>query len=128
MVKLVWHQRKVPQRWRDAVIKVLHKNDRTECGNYRGISLVAHAGKALLKVVATRLSPYCEAKELLPEEQCGFHQYRSTTDMMFTVRRPQELGGKARESLFLCFIDLHTSYDYVGRTLRCSLALEYRTR
>ena len=46
MIKRVWHQRDVPQRWRDAVIKVLHKRkDRTECGNYRGISLVAHAGK-----------------------------------------------------------------------------------
>ena len=28
---------------------VLHKKkDRTECGNYRGISLVAHAGKILV--------------------------------------------------------------------------------
>ena len=31
------------------MIKVLHKKkDRTECGNYRGISLVAHACKAIL--------------------------------------------------------------------------------
>ena len=39
VIKLVWHQREVPQRWRDVVIKVSHKKDRTECGNYRGISL-----------------------------------------------------------------------------------------
>ena len=40
---------------------VLHKNkDRTECGNYRGISLVGHAGKILLKIIARRLSEYCE--------------------------------------------------------------------
>ena len=32
------------------MIKVLHKKDRTECGNYRDISLVAHAGKATKKV------------------------------------------------------------------------------
>ena len=69
MIKRVWHQRKVPQRWRDAVIKVLHKEkDRTECGDYRGISLVAHAGEVLLEIVATRLSAYCEASNLLPEE------------------------------------------------------------
>ena len=48
-VKLVWNQPEVPQRWRDAVIKVLHtKKDKTECGNYRGISLVAYASKVLL--------------------------------------------------------------------------------
>ena len=85
MIKLVWHQREVPQRWRDAVIKVLQKKDRTECGNYRGISLVAHAGKVLFNIVATRLSFYCEARNLLPEEQCGFHPHRSTTDMIFAV-------------------------------------------
>ena len=79
------------------MIKVLHKKkDRFECGNYRGISLVAHAGKVLLKIVATRLSAYCEARNLLPEEQCGFRPHRSTTDMMFAVRRLQELGRKAR--------------------------------
>ena len=66
MVERVWHQREVPQRWRDAMIKVLHKKkDRTECGNYHGIFLVPHAGKVLLKIVATRLSAYCEARNLL---------------------------------------------------------------
>ena len=60
VIELVYHQRKVPQRWRDVVVNVLRKKkDRTECGNYRGISLVAHADKVLLKIFATRLSAYC---------------------------------------------------------------------
>ena len=72
VITRVWREEKVPQRWRNAVIKVLHKKkDRTECGNYRGISPVAHAGKVLLKIVAKRLGAYSEAKGLLPEEQCG---------------------------------------------------------
>ena len=55
------------------IIKFLHKKkDRTDCNNYRGISLVAHAGKGLLKIVASRLSNYCETEEFLPEEQRGF--------------------------------------------------------
>ena len=118
MIKRVWHQREVPQRWRDAVIKVLYKKkDRTECDNYRGISLVAHAGKVLLKIVATRLSAYYEARNLLPEEQCGFRPHRSTTDMMFAVRRLQELRRKVCVPLFLCFVDLQKAYDLVDRTL-----------
>ena len=65
---LIWRQGKVPQQGKDAVITVLHKKgDKTECGNCRGISLVSHTGKVLLKVVARRLSAYCEAKGLLPE-------------------------------------------------------------
>ena len=70
---LIWRQGKVPQQWKDAVITVLHKKgDKTEYKNYRGISLVSHASKVLLRAVATRLGAYCEAKELLPEEHCGF--------------------------------------------------------
>ena len=51
--KLVWHGGQIPQQWKDVTIKVLHKKkDRTQYGNDRGISLVAHAGKVLLKVIA----------------------------------------------------------------------------
>ena len=88
-----------------------------ECVNYRGISLVSHAGKVLLKVVARRLRAYFEAKRLLPEEQCGFRPNRSTTNMMFVVRRLQEIGLKAGVFLFMCFIDLQKAYNTVDRAL-----------
>ena len=44
---------------------VLPKNkDRAEFSNY--------AGKILLKVIARRLSEYCERVVILPEKQSGF--------------------------------------------------------
>ena len=116
LTTLIWREGKVPQQWKDAVITVLHKKgDKTECN--RGISLVSHAGNVLLKVVARRLGDYCETKGPLPEEQCGFRPDRSTTDMMFVVRRLQEIGRKAGVSLFMCFIDLLKAYGTFGRTL-----------
>ena len=46
LTTLIWRKGKVPQQWKDAVITALHnKGDKTECGNYCGISLVSHAGK-----------------------------------------------------------------------------------
>ena len=52
-----WRRGEVPQQRKYAIIRVLHKKkDRIECGNYRGISLVVHAGKILLKIIARRLS------------------------------------------------------------------------
>ena len=101
---------------------VLHKKkDRTECGNYRGISLVANAGKILLKIIARCLSEYCERVGILPEEQSGFRPNRSTTDMMFVIRRLQELARKKRIPkripLYVCFIDLTKASDSVARTL-----------
>ena len=97
---------------------MLHKKkDRTECGYYHGISRVAHAGKVLLNVIAGRLSDCCEREGILPEEQCGFRPHRSTVDMMFVVRRLQELARKKDTPLFMCFIDLTKAYDSVDRTL-----------
>ena len=85
----------VPQQWKYAIIMVLHKKkDRKECGTYRGISLVAHAGKMLLKVIARRLSEYCECVEILPEEQSDFRLNRFTTGMIFVIRRLQKLARK----------------------------------
>ena len=108
----------VPQQRKDAVITVLHKKgDKTECGNYRGISLVLHVGKVLLKVVASRLGAYCEAKGLLPDEQCGFRPDRPTKDIMFVVSRLQEVRRKTGVPLVMCFIDLQKAYDTVDRTL-----------
>ena len=68
-------------------------------------------------MVASRLSNYCEAKGILPEEECGFRPPRSTIDMLFVVRRLQELGRPRKIPLYMCFIDLQKAYDSVDREL-----------
>ena len=102
----------MPQHWKYAIIMVLlKKKDRTECGNYRGISPVAHTGKILLKIIVRHLSEYCERVGILPEEQSGFRPKRSTTDMIFVIRRLQELAREKRIPLYVCFIELTKAYD-----------------
>ena len=118
IVVRIWRGVKVPQQWKYAIIMVLHKKkNRTECGSYRGISQVAHAGKILLKIIARRISEYCERVGILPKEKSGFRPNRSTTDMMFVIRWLQELARKKRTPLYVCFIDLTKAYDSVDRTL-----------
>lgn len=57
----MWQKRVSPEQYKDDTNMVMFKKgDTTECGNYRGISLVPHAGKVVLKRVTTRLSNYCE--------------------------------------------------------------------
>ena len=118
IVVRIWRGVKVPQQSKYAIVMVLHKKkDGTECGNYRGILQVAHAGKILLKIIARRINEYGERVGILPEEQSGFRPNRSTTDMMFVIRRLQELARKKRTPLYVCFIDLTKAYDSVDRTL-----------
>ena len=57
IIVAVWMTGEVPQERKDATtMKVLHKKkDQIEYGNYRGLSLVVHAGKVFLPIVANRL-------------------------------------------------------------------------
>jgi hypothetical protein len=114
----VWLEEDVPQEWKDAVLVVIFKKlDKSVCANYRGISLISHAGKVLLKIVQARLSDYAEKEKLLPEAQCGFRPGRSTTDMLFALRRLMEIADTKNTPLYLCFVDLQKAYDTVDREL-----------
>ncbi|CAB1102622.1 unnamed protein product [Ectocarpus sp. CCAP 1310/34] len=114
----VWNGGDIPREWKDATIKVLYKKgDRSNCNNYRGISLLSHVGKVPIKIITNRLSAFCEANNILPEEQCGFRPGRSTVDMLFVVRRLQELGRRKKIPLYMCFVDLKKAYDSVDREM-----------
>ena len=69
IVVCVWRGSEVPQQRKYVIIMVLHKNNnRTECGNYRGISLVSLVGRILLKTITRRLSDCCKRVGILPKE------------------------------------------------------------
>jgi hypothetical protein len=116
VVRDSWRSGVVPQSWKNAIITVLFKKgDRADCSNYRGISLLDHAGKVLAKIIAIRLSEYCERCGILLEEQCGFRTRRGTRDLMFVLRRLQEEAKLRGIALHWCFIDLAKAYDTVSR-------------
>ena len=83
---LCWKEGTVPRDMRDANIVTLYKNegDRSDCNNYRGISLLSVVGKVFARVALTKLQ--IVAERTLPESQCGFRTGRSTIDMIFSVR------------------------------------------
>ena len=63
----VWETADVPQRWKYATIKVLHKNkDRVDYDIYREVSLVAHAGKVLFKSSRSALETTADKGESSP--------------------------------------------------------------
>ena len=52
-----WNEGAVPQDMRDAKIVTLYKNkgERSDCNNYRGISLLSIVGKVFARVILVRL-------------------------------------------------------------------------
>ena len=105
----------MPQDMRDANIITLFKNkgDRSDCNNYRGISLLSIVGKTFARVILNRLQLLAE--RVFPESQCGFRAERSTVDMIFSLRQLQEKCREQRRPLYIAFIDLTKAFDLVSR-------------
>jgi len=110
-----WREGAVPQDMRDAHIINLYKNkgDRSDCNNYRGISLLNIVGKLFARVVLRRVQGLAE--RVYPESQCGFRPRRSTVDMIFSLRQLQEKCREQGRPLYVAFIDLIKAFDLVSR-------------
>jgi hypothetical protein len=78
---------------------------KTDCSNYRGLSLLSTSYKILSNILLTRLIPY--ADEIIGDHQCGFWQNKSTADQIFYIWQILEKNG----SILVQFI----SYLYISR-------------
>ena len=103
------------QDMRDANIITVYKNkgDRSDCTNYRGISVLSTTRKAFTRVVLNRLQTLAE--RVYSEAQCGFRAGRLTIDMIFSLRQLQEKSREQRKPLYIVFIDLTKAFDLIGR-------------
>ena len=110
-----WTEGEVPQDMRDTKIVTLYKNkgERSDCNNYRGISLLGIVGKVYARVLLVRLQKLAE--RVYPESQCGFRTGRSTIDMIFSLRQLQEKCREQNMPLYLAFVDLTKAFDTVSR-------------
>jgi hypothetical protein len=60
------------------IVHIYTKGDKTDCSNYRGISLLSVAYKILSKMLMEKLIVYAE--EIMEENECVFRRNTSTTD------------------------------------------------
>lgn len=90
-----------------------NKGERSDCGNYRGISLLSVAGKILARVAQNRLIKSIFEKHL-SESHCCFRSDRDTV-MIFTLRQIQEKCREQNKNLYMLFIDLTKVFDTVNR-------------
>ena len=71
----VWNKEKLPEEWKESVIVPIYKKgDKTDCSNYRGISLLPTTCKILSSILLSRLIPCAE--EIMGDHQCGFRRKR----------------------------------------------------
>ena len=99
------------------------EEDRQDCGNYRGISLLANANKIFANILLQRLLVF--ANDVLPEAQCEFRSSRSTIDMIFTLRQLQEKAAEQNKPLYIAFVDFSKAFDSISRPRLWRLLSKY---
>ena len=118
MIQVFWEAGYIPQSLKDPLIVMIYKKkgQKSECGNYRGISLLDVAGKVFARVLLARLLTSV-TETILPESQCGFRKDRGTTDMIFVARQLLEKSREQNQDLFIAFVDLAKAFDTINREM-----------
>jgi hypothetical protein len=58
LIKLIWNKEELSHHWKESLVVPIHKKgDKTDCSNYRGISLLSTVYKILPNILA-RLTPW----------------------------------------------------------------------
>jgi len=115
---------KLPEEWKESIIVPIHKKgDKTDCNNYRGISLLPTTYKILSNILLSRLIPY--AKKITGDHQCGFRRNRSTIDHIFCIRQILEKKWKYNEEVHQLFLDFKKAYDSVRREILYKFLIEF---
>jgi hypothetical protein len=84
LINSVWNKGELPEKWKESiVVPIYKKGDKTDCSNYRGISLLSNTYKILSNILLSRLTPYAE--EIIGERQCRFRRNRSTADRILCI-------------------------------------------
>ena len=126
LITSIWKKEKLPEEWKESIIIPIHKKvDKTDCNNYRDISILPTTYKILSKILLSRLIPY--AKEIIGDHQCGFRRNRSTIDNIFCVLKILEKKWEYNEPVHQVFIDFKKAYDSVRRRfyIKFSLSLVF---
>jgi hypothetical protein len=83
-INSIWSKKVLPDQCKESIILLINKKgDKTDCSNYRDISLLSTSYKTLSNILLSKLSPYVD--EIIGDHQCGFRRDRSTTDQIFCI-------------------------------------------
>jgi len=121
----IWRTEKMPNEWNKSIIcPIYKKGEKSECSNYRGISLLNTVYKILATVINNRLKVY--ALDLLSHEQNGFRRNRSTMDNTFIMRQILEKCYEHNIEMHVLVIDFKQAFDSVDRQKIIQILQELR--
>jgi hypothetical protein len=101
-----------PEDFTKAVmIPIPKKANAVECADHRTISLISHASKILLKIIAKRIEH--KAELIMGNTQFGFRRGCGTREAIGVMRVICERSLEFGNDVFICFVDFEKAFDRV---------------
>ncbi|KAJ4446721.1 hypothetical protein ANN_13418 [Periplaneta americana] len=124
LVLAIWEKEIVPEQWKESIIvPIFKKGNKTNCSNFRGISLLLTSYKILSNILLRRLTPYID--EIIGDHQCGFRRNRSTIDQIFCIRQIMEKKWEYKGTVHQLFIDFKKACDSVKREVLYDILIQF---
>ena len=129
IINMILEKGEVPDDFRKTLIKPLYKEgDKSECRNYRGISLVSVGSKLLSNIILLRLRDAVD-KDFNEKNSAVLEKVEDVSTQIFTFRLIIEKWLSCQISLVVSFIDYEQAFDSVHRkSFSKSLILIWYTR
>jgi hypothetical protein len=85
LIYSTWNKNELPREWKESIILTIYKKaDKTDCSNYRGITILSATYKTPSYILLSWLPPNAEA--INGDHQCEFGCNRSTADHILCIR------------------------------------------
>jgi len=111
----VWKSEIVPDDWHQGIIVPIYKGkgSRSDCKNYRGITLLSVPGKVFAHVILACIKPALLACRR--PEQSGFTPNRSTADRILTLTSLAQHRQEFGRPTYSAYVDLRAAFDSLSR-------------
>ena len=112
-----------PKRLFVGLITAVYKSgDKTDMGNYRGITVGSVVAKLFAMILEQRIASWAEEHAVKAKGQAGFRKAFRMTDNIFILRslideqkQSRQKGGAGK--LYCCFVDFRKAFDTVPRAV-----------
>ena len=107
-----------PEDLKNATISPIYKNgDKSDCSNYRPISVLSNVAKILEKIVYNQLISYINENNILTNSQFGFRKFHSTTTSFLKSTNKWLLNIDKGLINGVLFLDLRKAFDTVDHKI-----------
>ena len=101
-----------PEDLKNAIVSPIYKNgDKSDCSNYRPISVLSTIAKILEKIAYNQLTPYINENNILTNNQFGFRKSHSTTTSLLKSTNKWFLNIEKGLINGVLFLDLRKAFD-----------------